>query len=452
MKKEIYHIKGMPCRSCELLIEKNIAKISGVKKVEVSYKKGIAIVEYDGAALKQESVARAINEAGYSLGRAIKLSWFATDERTYIEVVVGIIALVFLFLIAEATGILNVFSGGFSATPTYPIVLLIGLTAGVSTCMALVGGLVAGFSASYAESHQYATRWQRFRPNIYFNLGRLASYALLGGVIGALGSVIKISSGFTGLLIVAAGMVMLYMGLKLTGLSPRLANAGITIPKKIGRMLGMAEASGEYSHGSTFVAGALTFFLPCGFTQAMQLYAITTGSFAAGATVMFLFALGTLPGLLGIGAISSVLNGRKAISFFRFVGIILIVLGSVNLANGATLSGLSIPFLSGGSVGGQANAAAVAPIVLGMQVVNMTQTAGGYQPNNFTVKAGIPVKWVINSENAFTCAASIRMPAMKIAQFLQAGENDITFTPTQAGPLPFSCGMGMYPGNFTVVD
>jgi plastocyanin domain-containing protein len=87
-----------------------------------------------------------------------------------------------------------------------------------------------------------------------------------------------------------------------------------------------------------------------------------------------------------------------------------------------------------------------------VQVVNMTQTASGYSPNKFTVKKGVPVKWVIDSQNAFTCAASIRMPAYNIAQFLQAGSNVITFTPTATGPVRFTCGMGMYSGTFTVVE
>jgi sulfite exporter TauE/SafE/copper chaperone CopZ len=450
MKKHIYYIKGMHCRSCEILIEKNIAEIPGVKKVEVSYKKGIAVVESAGESLSNETIAKAVNEAGYSLGRATKLPWLTTDSRDYREIFLGFAALALIYVFGKGTGILDAFSGGFSAAPTYPIVFLIGLTAGVSTCMAVVGGLVAGFSAAYAESHQYATRWQRFRPNLSFNLGRLVSYALLGGVIGAFGSVVKISAGFTGFLIVGAGVVMFYMGLKLTGISPRIANAGLTIPKKIGRALGMSEADGEYSHGGTFVAGALTFFLPCGFTQAMQLYAITTGSFATGALVMFLFALGTTPGLLSIGAITSVLQGRKAITFFRFVGVVLVVLGFMNIAHGAALGGWNLQLPSFGAGQGAPSQAAI--IENGEQVVTMAQLANGYQPNSFTVQKGMPVKWVIDSKSAFTCAASIRMPAMNIGQVLQAGENVIRFTPTQTGSLRFTCGMGMYSGNFTVVD
>jgi plastocyanin domain-containing protein len=82
----------------------------------------------------------------------------------------------------------------------------------------------------------------------------------------------------------------------------------------------------------------------------------------------------------------------------------------------------------------------------------MTQRANGYSPNSFTIKKGIPVKWIITSESAYSCAASILMPSMNIQQGLKEGENVIEFTPKQVGTLPFSCSMGMYRGSFNVVD
>ena len=229
------------------------------------------------------------------------------------------------------------------------------------------------------------------------------------------------------------------------------------MPKKFGRAFGIKSSSDGYSHQEAFIGGALTFFLPCGFTQAMQIYAMTTGSFALGALIMFLFALGTMPGLLGIGALSSVLKGTPARIFFRFVGLVVLVLGFFNLANGYNLSGIIIPspsinFGSPATSLGQV-AAPLAPVVVnGQQIVNMTQAANGYSPNQFTVKKGIPVKWVIDSQNAYTCSASIRMPAYNIAQFLQAGQNVIAFTPTQTGNNRFTCGMGMFSGNFNVIE
>ena len=452
MEKRTYHIQGMHCRSCELLIENNIAKISGVERVSVNYKKGVAWVEYGHEPASDEPIAQAVRDAGYSLGKGAVDPFLATDQGDYFVIVFSVAIIFLLYLAARITGVADLVSAKFSSAPTYPIVFVIGLTAGVSTCMALVGGLVAGFSAAYAQAHQQATRWERFVPNLYFNASRLASYAFLGGVVGAVGSVAKISAGATGILLAGAGIVMMYVGLKLAGISPRLSHSSITLPKKISRLFGATDARGEYSHWGAVTAGALTFFLPCGFTQAMQLYAMTSGNAATGAAIMFFFALGTTPGLLGIGGIAAVLRGGAAKLFFRFVGVVVVILGIVNVSNGYALSGLTInvPFLGSGQQ--NVSAGPSVPIENGVQVVTMTQSAGGYSPNQFTIKKGIPVRWVIDSEDAYSCAASIRMPAFGIAQFLQSGTNTISFTPAQAGTIRFTCGMGMYSGTFTVVD
>ena len=139
----------------------------------------------------------------------------------------------------------------------------------------------------------------------------------------------------------------LALGLKLTGISPKLSNMSLALPKKLCRALGMKNQNGEYSHKEAFVGGALTFFLPCGFTQAIQIYAVTTGSFVSGATIMFLFALGTIPGLLSVGALTSFLKGMPARVFFRFVGMVFLILGSLNIANGYNLSGITLGLPSG---------------------------------------------------------------------------------------------------------
>ncbi|MFA4853476.1 MAG: cupredoxin domain-containing protein, partial [Bacteroidales bacterium] len=88
----------------------------------------------------------------------------------------------------------------------------------------------------------------------------------------------------------------------------------------------------------------------------------------------------------------------------------------------------------------------------GVQVVKMTQTASGYSPNSFTIKKGIPVKWIVTSEDAFSCAASIVSSKLGIRKNLEAGENIIEFTPTEIGSIRFTCSMGMYSGSFNVVD
>lgn len=87
---------------------------------------------------------------------------------------------------------------------------------------------------------------------------------------------------------------MLLLGLQLTGLFPILSKINFTLPKSISRFFGITDNK-IYSHKGTILLGALTFFLPCGFTQAMQLYAISSGNFISGALIMSLFAIGTKP-------------------------------------------------------------------------------------------------------------------------------------------------------------
>lgn len=201
------------------------------------------------------------------------------------------------------------------------------------------------------------------------------------------------------------------------------------------------------------IMGSLTFFLPCGFTQAMQLFAISSGSALTGALTMGIFALGTTPGLIGIGGLTSMVKGVFAKTFFRFAGVVVIVLAFFNVSNGYNLAGLNIDILSAFNkiVRAQSHTPNIT-IENGVQIVKMIQNSSGYSPNNFTIRKGIPVKWIINSTDSFNCASSIVSTKLGVRQVLQQGENVIEFTPDEVGPIRFSCSMGMYSGVFNVID
>lgn len=431
----------MHCKSCELLIEDELKKIPGVARAAVSYKTGQARVEYAEDAPKRELLEQAVADAGYSIGKSGPLPWFSRNYKDYYYVLLGAAALYILYGLAKITGLLN-YTVGAGSTAGVAIALVVGLVAGVSTCMALVGGLVLAFASRHAELHPEATGMQKFRPHLYFNAGRVAGFFVLGGIIGAIGSALKPSPAFLGFFTIIIGAVMLLLGLKLVEVFPRLARWQITLPKSIARAIGLSQETKEYSHRSTFVAGALSFFLPCGFTQAMQLYAVSTGSFWGGAAVMALFAIGTAPGLLALGGLSSAFKGRAARVFFATAGLAVIVLGWYNINNGQQL------LFGGWRTAGIANAATAGT----MQEVRMTQAANGYFPNILTIKRGVPVRWIVNSTNAFTCASTLVMPGLGLNKSLHSGENVIEFTTTQTGEIPFSCSMGMFRGKFIVTE
>jgi hypothetical protein len=200
-----------------------------------------------------------------------------------------------------------------------------------------------------------------------------------------------------------------------------------------------------------FVLGALTFFLPCGFTQSMQLYALTTGSFWQGGVTMLVFALGTLPALLGVGVVASFAKGTFVRYFLKFSGAMVLVLGLYNFNNGLALADIrpadwfksSTPTVSADDL----------IITDGKQIVNMAVAGITYEPASITIQQDVPVEWHIDGSNAQGCAQIITIPSLGITKQLSATQdNVITFTPTEIGRINFSCTMGMARGSFTVVS
>lgn len=446
--KLVLPIKGMHCTSCELLIEKSLSEIRGVTKVEVSHTNGEAFVYYQNEQPSLDKLAAAIKEGGYEIGKAESVSLFSNKFQDYKDLAWAFVIILIGWWLIKALGLNDINIGGGSPK-SIGVSILVGLVAGFSTCMAIIGGLTLGLSAKFAENHRDATAGQKFMPHLYFNFGRILGFGLLGGILGSIGSVFQLSTFATGTLTLFVAGVMIILGIQLTEISPKISGWKITLPKSIAKFLGINQNQKEYSHRGAMIMGALTFFLPCGFTQAMQLFAVTSGSFVSGALIMALFALGTAPGLLSIGGLTSVLTGKKAKLFFKFSGLVVVFLGLYNFANALTIAGLTTNLDAPSKI--EINDPNVT-MANGVQTVKMTENNSGYSPNQFTIKKGVPVRWIINAKAPYSCASSLIVPKLGIRKTLKAGENVIEFTPKEAGKLPFSCSMGMYTGVFNVVD
>lgn len=446
MNTKTLSIKGMHCKSCEILIEDELTKIKNVEKVEISHRTGTATVHFTGKHLDHGDVVHAIKAAGYTLGANEALPIFSRNMDDYMQLGFAALILGLIYFILNELGLFSlnlVASNNFSSLP---LVLLVGLTAGVSTCMALVGGLVLGVAGRYSQAHPSASPQEKFTPHIFFNIGRIVSFFILGGVIGLIGSAFELSASFTGMLIALVGLSMIMLGLQLTGIFPRLATVSLTLPKGISKALGITTHDEKaYSHKSALLMGALTFFVPCGFTQAIQLYAMTTGSFVTGALTMAVFAIGTTPGLLGLGGLTSYIKGTSSGLFFKFVGIIVIMMALFNISNGLTLAGIKKA-----PVKKSAEQNKFVKMENGVQVVRMEQNAQGYYPDVFTVKKGVPVKWIVKSVYPYSCASSLMVQKLNIRTVLTEKEQVFDFTPQETGDIPFSCSMGMYSGTIQV--
>jgi sulfite exporter TauE/SafE len=233
------------------------------------------------------------------------------------------IAIVFalLFVLLQKSGVVNLVD---ASEMTYGTAFLIGVIASVSTCMAVVGGLILSMSANYAKTGDTV------KPQILFHIGRIVSFFILGGMIGAIGSAFALNQTSTFVLSLLIGLVMLVLGINLLEVFHFTKKLQLAMPKVISKhVLGIS----KFNHRFTPVlVGIATFFLPCGFTQSMQIYTLSTGNFLSGGLTMLAFALGTLPVLALISFSSfSIKTSSKSGIFFKTAGLIVILFALFNL-------------------------------------------------------------------------------------------------------------------------
>ncbi len=347
--------------------------------------------------------------------------------KDYFEISLAALFLGLAYVLVQKLNILP--DLGVSSDMSYLMVFGLGLVAAFSTCIATTGSLLVAVSSRYAE--------KSFTPHIYFNLGRLSSYAVFGAAIGGLGSIVTLSPFANGILVVAVSGLMIFLGLKMLRLLP---NFGFSlIPASFSEKI---YEFGKKKSGA-FISGAATFFLPCGFTQALQVYVLGRGDIWTGAFTMFVFALGTAPSLLSLGAVSSLGGGLFRNYFLKLAGIAVVVFGIANIGNGLNLAGFGVGGASAGAV--LANPFADEAVsVEGKQVVNMKIVGLDYEPSQFTVRAGRPVEWLIDGSAAVGCARAIVVPQLGLSETIIKGKiKKITYIPRKPGRITFSCSMGM---------
>ncbi len=309
-------------------------------------------------------------------------------------------------------------------------VFLTGVVAAGSTCLAVVGGLLLSVSAKWADARPNATRWQKLEPLLLFNTGRILGYAVLGGLVGFLGTAVGLSSRGTGYLTILVSAVMLLLGLNILRLVPKKF---CTLPLSRRLRERITHLRDSHHPAAALALGAFTFFLPCGFTQSMQLLALASGNAATGAAIMATFALGTLPALVGISLLSSLSEGAFRRVFLSFSGTLVLLLGVLNLQSGLTLAGVDntralervVSFVTGEPMPDTTQDdpyVSIAPD--GRQVVTMYIFDDGYSPGRFTIRPGVET-WVyaLAPENLSGCANFLTAPAYNLTTVIKKGAN-----------------------------
>lgn len=340
-KVYVFHSPEMHCAACELIVERTLLTQGFVRVVKADAGHSSVRVEGDfpeGPDTLAQRFSALLEPRGYSISVRATPGRRRPETREFLVALLFASLLVAAFVGLQKAGLVNLFSPN---EMNLPASFLIGVIASLSTCMALVGGLLLSVAANQSKM----TPGSRVFGSLMFHASRLTSFFVLGGVIGAIGRAFTLTPLLTVALNAAVAFVMLVLGLNLLDLSPVLKRLQPRMPSFLSRRLLKAE---KLKHGLTpALLGLITFFLPCGFTQSMQLFSLTSGSFLRGALTMLAFAAGTFPVLALISLASVNLSAsRRAGVFFKAAGMIVIAFALLNLMNSLAVLGIVRPLTS----------------------------------------------------------------------------------------------------------
>ena len=437
MKQARIYIDGMTCINCQIRIENELKKEPALTDISVSYETGEASFSYNPNRISLRQITDIINKMGYS-ATSEKLSC----KKKILQSIAEILLIVVLFGMLQYLGILNYLVPASLADSgmSYGMLFVIGLLTSVH-CIAMCGGI--NLSQTLQKDISEEISRAMFRNSFLYNAGRV-----VGGILGAVGGLagfgtdLQTSSLIQGILKLAAGTVMIVMGINMLGIFPWLRKFRIRIPllyKRVGN-----------KRKTPFIIGLCNGLMPCGPLQSVQIIALASGSLLAGAFSMFCFSIGTVPLMLGFGSAIAFLGKRFTGLVLKAGSILIVVMGLSMVTQGTALAGLNSRQISRMADTGSQKTGDTAVEKNGTQYVSSQLQSGKYP--DITVRAGEPVEWEIEAseDNINGCNYKIFLQDFGLEHTFTEGKNIIKFTPEQAGTYTYTCWMGMITGKIHV--
>jgi sulfite exporter TauE/SafE len=209
------------------------------------------------------------------------------------------------------------------------LLIIAGGLLGSGHCIGMCGGFVLTLG-SHAQNP-----WRNLLRQVVYALGRVSVYVLAGAFVGF--GTWQLGRGSLGIvtvqacLSIVAGLFLIAEGLFSAGLLPRpfASTKGCSGVNVFATLLRAPNLS------TVFVGGLINGLLPCGLVYAYLALAASAGNLFAGAAVMALFGLGTLPALALTGLTGSLLSHVWRQRIFRIAAYCMILTGALSLWRGA---------------------------------------------------------------------------------------------------------------------
>ncbi len=323
--KKIIYIKWMHCISCEIVLEKELKDISWANLIIIDHKKWIMEVDFK----KKSAYNKLVN--------VIEKAWFTVIEKWEKKnnnidsnMLLNIIAIFVVIILFLFTKLFNLYSFlPDISTLSYSSAFLVWIIASISTCLAITGWIIIWFSR-YIDSSKSTLR--HIKVQIWFQIWRIVWFFLLWWLLWYIWEVFSFSLSINWVITFLVWFILLYMWLNILKILPSLSRFWIYMPKSF-----VSKIEILWKPKFAPIVWALTFFLPCWFTQTMQLLAVSSSSFWIGWFVMLFFALWTAPVLFSVWVWSSYFKDKNFIILNKVIWVIVIFFWIFTITNSYNL-------------------------------------------------------------------------------------------------------------------
>lgn len=422
MPKIYVKIDGMHCSHCESVIKNNLLSINNIK--DVSFYNYIACITYSGY-LSKKRIIKTINDSGYITSNEYisnNINELKDNIKLYEFILISLCIVILFFILYKIFGY-NIFNviPEIDSSVSYSMLFVIGLLTSIH-CISMCGAINLMSAVGGKNSIK--------RPLLY-NVGRVLSYTIIGGVVGLLGGVIYFNDTISGIIILISAIIMFLMALNMLGI---LKIKSVHFKYKL-------------RNKNPFIIGLCNGLMPCGPLQAMQVYALSTGSFVSGAFSMFMFGIGTVPLMFFTGFLVNVLNSKWEVIINKIASVLILILSFVMISRGISTLGFNV-----NSIFNNYGDYTASVIKDGYQEVNIDLSYSSY--DDIIVQKGIKVKLIINVSKEYLtgCNNEVVISEYSIKKHLKVGKNIIWFIPNETGKYLMNCWMNMINNSIKVVD
>lgn len=329
--------------------------------------------------------------------------------------------------------------------------LLTGITTGGLTCLAVQGGLLAALLANqHTTDEGQMPRWQRvLLPVSGFLVAKIIIYSLLGFGLGFVGEKISLSITLQAWLQGIAAGFMIVTGIRI--FRPHWL-PWLTLPTPVRLRRFIRHSAKSELLAAPVLLGALTVFIPCGTTLAIEVAALASGNPLSGAAILFCFMLGTVPLFFVVGVLaksSTFLQQRLKI----ITAVLIIGTGVYSLDSAFNLIDAPMSFRNiVSAIQRQTPSDSRTDVQSTLSSPVITVSYYGYTPNDITVPAGRPVTIQLRSADSLSCTNIFLIPKLGIQrQLVPSSTLSLGVTFPKKGNYSFTCGMGMFTGTIHAI-